>query len=85
MSKKYEMIDHPSHYNVGIETIDVIESLGWGEGFNRGSALKYLMRAGGKPGEDEVRELNKIIWYVTRERDRILKARKKAKKRRKSK
>lgn len=72
----YEFVDHPSHYNRGgIEAIDVIESLGWGEGFNRGSALKYLMRAGTKPGEDEVRELEKVVWYATRERDRVLKAR----------
>lgn len=32
--------------------------------FNVGNALKYMQRAGFKPGEDEIVDLKKAIWYL---------------------
>ena len=71
MSKKqkYEKIDHPDHYQAkGLEAIDVIEA--YNLNFSIGSALKYLLRAGRKPGETSIEDLNKAIWYIQREIDR---------------
>jgi hypothetical protein len=36
-------VDHPGHYNKGIEAIDVIES--WDLNFNVGNVIKYMLRA----------------------------------------
>lgn len=77
-----EAIDHPSHYggkSNPYEAIKVIEALGWGEGFNRGNALKYLIRAGKKKGAQdhadgvtkEVEDLRKAAWYLDREIERL--------------
>lgn len=68
----YEYVDHPKHYNdhpAGIECIDVIEHLP----FNIGSAIKYLWRVGLKPGEDPFKEMNKAVWYIEREKERMIK------------
>lgn len=63
-------VNHPQHYNVGsIETIDVIEGLGWGRGFNLGNALKYLMRCEHKGKKKE--DLEKAMWYIKRELENI--------------
>ena len=32
--------------------------------FNVGNALKYIQRAGLKPGQDEVQDLEKAVWYL---------------------
>jgi len=32
--------------------------------FAVGNAIKYIQRAGFKPGEEEVRDLKKSIWYL---------------------
>ena len=68
---KKERVDHPAHYQTatGMEVIDVIEAFGLG--FNLGNAIKYILRAG-KKGEFNV-DLDKAIWYLTRERDTYLK------------
>lgn len=71
MSKKqkYEKIDHPDHYQAkGMEAIDVIEA--YNLNFSLGSAIKYILRAGKKPGESSIEDLNKAIWYLQREVDR---------------
>ena len=47
-----EMVDHPSHYNQGIETIEYIES--WSMNFNTGNVIKYVTRAGYKDNQLEV-------------------------------
>ena len=51
----------------GIEAQDVIEAFELN--FSRGSALKYLLRAGRKT--DEVRDLEKARAYIDREIDRL--------------
>lgn len=66
----YEEVDHPKHYNshpAGIECIDVIEEMT----LNTGNAVKYLWRAGLKPGVNTVKDLDKAIWYITREKGRL--------------
>ena len=63
-----ERVDHPRHYNLhpsGVECIDIIEHLG----FNVGSAIKYLWRAGLKT-EDPTEDLEKAAWYCRREVER---------------
>lgn len=68
--REYEEVDHPQHYNehpAGIECIDVIEEFP----HNIGAAIKYLWRAGLKPGVDFDKDLQKAIWYIERERQRL--------------
>ena len=66
MSK--EMIDHPSHYNMGkYEAIDVIED--WNLGFNLGNTIKYISRAGHK--DNIIQDLKKALWYLIREINRL--------------
>lgn len=65
-------VDHPAHYNnhpAGIECVDVVEHYN----FNVGNAIKYLWRAGLKPGEDAIKDLEKAAWYVQREIKRLSK------------
>lgn len=63
---------HPSHYNFGnIEVIAAIEDWGFGSGFNRGNAIKYIARAGHKAPGTEVEDLKKAAWYIQREIERI--------------
>lgn len=65
-------INHPSHYNVGkIEVIDAIESFGFGEGFCKGNAIKYIARAGHKDPLNELDDLKKARWYLDREIERL--------------
>lgn len=63
---------NPQHYRShpsGVECIDVIEHLS----FNTGTAIKYLWRAGLKPGEGALDDLKKALWYVNREILRVTK------------
>lgn len=64
---KPSAVDHPPHYGAasGYEAIDVIEA--WELGFCLGNAVKYIARAGKKPGADIVTDLSKSIWYIRRE------------------
>lgn len=67
-----DVVNHPSHYadgwSNGAEVIDIAEHLN----FNRGNAVKYLSRAGKKGGpEKELEDLQKALWYVTREVQRL--------------
>lgn len=66
-------VSHPSHYlsESGIEVIDAIEAWNFGEGFNRGNAIKYIVRAGKKDPAREVEDLEKAAWYISREIERL--------------
>lgn len=64
---KKEMINHPSHYNQGIEAIDYIESHKMN--FNIGNVIKYVTRA--KHKGTELQDLKKASWYLQREIDRL--------------
>lgn len=63
-------VDHPGHYNQvpGVECIDVVEHFS----FLRGSAIKYLWRAGSK--NDLREDLEKAKWYIQREIDNLKKS-----------
>lgn len=55
------------YYDAGnLKAIDIIEAYAR-DNFLRGTALKYLMRAGRKG--DRVSDLRKAIWYIQREID----------------
>jgi hypothetical protein len=63
-------VDHPKHYTqhpLGIECIDVVESMS----FNLGNAIKYLWRASEKG--NYIEDLEKAIWYIQREIQRTKK------------
>ena len=60
---KYEKINHPDHYQSSkMEVIDVIAA--YKLDFCKGSAVKYILRAGKKPSEAEVEDLRKAIWFL---------------------
>ena len=65
--EKKEMVNHPSHYNKGIETIEYIES--WSMNFNTGNVIKYVTRAGYK--NNQLEDMKKAMWYLQREIDRL--------------
>ena len=61
----HDEVSSPIHYlRGGIEAIDVIEA--WGLGYHLGNAIKYICRAGHKPGVDGITDLKKAHWYLTR-------------------
>jgi hypothetical protein len=66
-------VEHPRHYTSdpsGVECIDVVEHLN----FCRGNAVKYIWRAGLKG--NEIEDLQKARWYLTREIARLEKRKK---------
>lgn len=67
VEEEEETVNHPSHYNQGIEAIDIIES--WGLNFSLGNAIKYILRSPHKGKELE--DLNKAKWYIEREIKRL--------------
>jgi len=69
---EYEYVNHPVHYNShpsGVECIDIIEAMT----YNVGAAMKYLWRAGLKPGIETTIDLKKARWYIERELQRLSK------------
>ena len=60
-------VNHPSHYHAqsGVEVIAAIEA--WDLNFNLGNVVKYVARAG--PKLDRLEDLEKALWYLTREVD----------------
>ena len=65
-----EKVDHPPHYNShpsGVEAITIVEHFG----FSVGNAVKYLWRAGLKPGASTLEDLKKARWYIDREIARL--------------
>lgn len=66
-------VNHPSHYTDGkIEVIDFIEDKKLN--YHRGNAIKYISRAGKKNKNKEIEDLQKAVWYLNREIDRLKKA-----------
>ena len=57
-----EKVNHPQHYNAGkTEVIDIIDGLGYTEGFCVGNIIKYVSRYKHKNG---VQDLEKAKWYI---------------------
>ena len=62
---KNDPVNHPGHYTFGtIESIDYIESCGFGYAFEIGNVLKYVTRAEHKGTKLE--DLKKARWYLDR-------------------
>lgn len=57
---------NPKHYSdLGIfAAVFVVEK--WKLGYLLGQTVKYIQRAGSKPGESELRDLKKAQWYLAR-------------------
>jgi hypothetical protein len=67
-----DMINHPKHYTDGkIEVIDFIEDKGLN--FHKGNVVKYVVRAGKKDPSKEIEDLEKALWYLNREINRLKK------------
>lgn len=63
-------VNHPSHYIDGkIEVINFIEDKGLN--FHRGNAVKYISRAGKKDPAKEIEDLEKAVWYLQREIEKL--------------
>jgi len=65
-------ISHPSYYTDGkIEVIEFIDD----KKFNYclGNAIKYISRAGKKDKTKIIEDLEKAIWYINHEIERIIK------------
>lgn len=61
-------VNRPHHYTrFPVEVIEITEHLN----FNRGSAVKYITRAGHKDPMCETQDLQKAIWYLNRELQRL--------------
>ena len=59
-------INHPKYYTKGrIETWDFIKDKGLN--FDRGNAVKYIVRAGDKDPKKEIEDLKKAINYINHE------------------
>ena len=63
-------VNHPSHYTFGkIEVIDAINE--WGLNFDRGNAIKYIVRAGRKDPKKTIEDLQKAVFYINDEIKRL--------------
>ena len=65
--EEYEIVDHPQHYGgaeARHEAISVIEE--WDLGFHLGNVVKYISRAGKKPDQTTISDLQKARWYLDR-------------------
>ena len=63
-------VNHPSHYisdPSGIECIQIVRH----RNFNIGNAIKYLWRAGLKDGNSDIQDLQKAVWYIQDEIERL--------------
>ena len=67
MEEVNKNVSHPSHYNQGIEAIDIIES--WDLNFSLGNAIKYILRSPYKG--KQIEDLEKARWYIDREINRL--------------
>ena len=67
MEEANKNVSHPSHYNQGIEAIDIIES--WDLNFSLGNAIKYILRSPYKG--KQIEDLEKAKWYLEREISRL--------------
>lgn len=72
MMEYVDGVDQPQHYggkDYPYQPIHVIEA--WGLNFCVGTAVKYIGRAGKKPGESYKKDLHKAIWYLRRELEQV--------------
>jgi len=63
-NRDVDMVNHPPHYNKGIETTAYIDS--WDMGFSQGNVIKYVTRYNFKHDtkEKQLEDLKKARWYL---------------------
>lgn len=69
----FDPVHRPEHYNShpsGVECVEITEHMTC----MIGCAIKYLWRHGQKAGADADQDLQKAIWCIERERQRLKKA-----------
>src|SRR5210317_608388 len=64
LNRDVDMVNHPPHYNKGIETTTYIDS--WEMGFSQGNVVKYVTRYNLKHDakEKQLEDLKKARWYL---------------------
>lgn len=70
-----DAVNHPAHYggeDDPYEIIKVIEA--WGLNFHLGNAVKYIPRAGKKAPNKHIEDLEKAVWYLNREIQKLKKS-----------
>jgi len=74
MSEKFnitvDQVNHPPHYTThpsGIEAIQITRHMN----FNLGNAIKYIWRAGLKDEQKTIQDLEKAIFYIKDEINRL--------------
>lgn len=64
----YEYVKNPPHYaRYEFEPWDVIKN--WGLDFDLGSCVKYIVRAGSKPNNSKLQDLQKAAQFLQHEID----------------
>jgi hypothetical protein len=69
-SNMTDMVNHPPHYTSdpsGVEAITVLRH----RNYNIGNAMKYLWRAGIKNEDTHIQDLEKAIFYIKDEINRL--------------
>lgn len=74
MSDKFnitvDQVNHPTHYTSdpsGVECLQITRH----RNFNIGNAIKYLWRAGLKDDKKQIEDLQKAIFYIKDEIERL--------------
>lgn len=63
-----DKVNHPAHYGGAANVYEAIKVIrAWALGFALGNAVKYIARAGRKPGESALDDLCKARWYLDNE------------------
>jgi hypothetical protein len=65
-----DQVNHPLHYTThpsGIEAIEITRHMG----FNLGNAIKYIWRAGIKDEKKTIQDLEKAIFYIKDEINKL--------------
>ena len=69
-----ENVNHPAHYGGADNPYEAIKVIAaWGLGFCLGNAVKYISRAGKKDPAKEIEDLEKAVWYLQREIEKLKK------------
>lgn len=66
----HDPVNHPSHYCSDPSGLECIQVTRW-RNFNIGNAIKYLWRAGLKNEDTQIQDLEKAIWYIKDEIERL--------------
>lgn len=65
MSQQPDSATDAPHYGGADNVYEAIKVIrAWGLGFCLGNTLKYVCRAGKKPGETTIKDLKKAAWYL---------------------